>query len=550
MVKSKRFNRTACLTAALLSLCQAQAQTSGDKKVTVMGSIQSDVLIPQEDNKIGTRDYSEWGLTNSYANVSMMSKYVDAGLRMEYLEHPLPGFEDAKGWGLGNIYAKVHTNKFELTAGNFYEQFGSGFILRTYEERTIGIDNSLLGAHIMVKPFRGITLKALSGVQRKYWHYNDALITGGDVELNLDEWINPLRNSGSFLTLGASFVNKHEDMEEKMVDATHRLNMPRNVNAFDVRTRYQRGGFNVLLEYAWKSQDPCFDNDFIYRNGHVEMLSASYSKKGMSFLLQAKRSDNMSFNSTRNEHGTSSTINHLPAFAMDHTYALAAYYPYATHRNGEWAYQAGIGYKFKRKTPLGGKYGTNVKLNFTHIHSIARTPRGTGGIGTDGYGSKFWKWGDETYYQDINVQVEKKISRSFALNLMYMNQIYNKTAVEGEGGMVHSNIYVADGKYRINRKATLRAELQYLNTRDDKGDWVAGLLELSLPPHWMITVSDEYNCGKTDIHYYSGSVTYNIKSHRIQLGYGRTYEGINCSGGVCRYVPASKGVTLSYNYNF
>lgn len=66
----------------------------------------------------------------------------------------------------------------------------------------------------------------------------------------------------------------------------------------------------------------------------------------------------------------------------------------------------------------------------------------------------------------------------------------------------------------------------------------------------MISVSDEYNCGETNIHYYQGSVTFNKNSHRIQLGYGRTREGFNCSGGVCRYVPASRGVTISYNYNF
>ena len=38
----------------------------------------------------------------------------------------------------------------------------------------------------------------------------------------------------------------------------------------------------------------------------------------------------------------------------------------------------------------------------------------------------------------------------FSLNLMYMNQFYNKSVVEGEGGMVHSDIMVADAKYRIN----------------------------------------------------------------------------------------------------
>ncbi len=133
---------------------------------------------------------------------------------------------------------------------------------------------------------------------------------------------------------------------------------------------------------------------------------------------------------------------------------------------------------------------------------------------------------------------------------MYMNQFYNKTVVEGEGGMIHSDIYIAEGKYRFNNKYTLRGELQYLNTAEDQGDWMYGLLELSVLPHWMFTLSDMYNNGDTHIHYYQGYVTFNTGAHRLQVGYGRTRAGYNCSGGVCRWVPASKGVTISYNYNF
>jgi hypothetical protein len=97
---------------------------------------------------------------------------------------------------------------------------------------------------------------------------------------------------------------------------------------------------------------------------------------------------------------------------------------------------------------------------------------------------------------------------------------------------------------------TLRGELQYMTTKQDQGDWAYGLLELSLAPHWMVSVSDMWNCGETNLHYYQGLVTYNIGQHRIQGGYGRTRAGYNCSGGVCRYVPATTGFTLSYNYNF
>ncbi|MBR7065481.1 MAG: hypothetical protein IKI36_02130 [Prevotella sp.] len=529
------------------------AQSGQDDKVTVTGSIQSDVLIPQEDEKIGTEKYDEWGLTNSYADVHLMSKNVDAGARVEFMRFPLPGYErDFKGWGLANIYAKMHMDKLEITLGNFYEQFGSGFILRTYEERSLGIDNSLLGARVMAKPLKGVTVKALSGWQRRYWSYNSALVSGGDLELNLDQWSQAMQDHGTYITLGASVVNKHEREDDIFVDATHKLKMPENVNAFDVRARVQQGNVSVLAEYAQKTQDPSFDNRYIYRKGNVAMLSASYSKRGMSLLLQAKRSDNMSFRSRRSMNGTSSFLNHLPAFTMDHTYALAALYPYATRPGGEWAYQAELGYQFKRKTFLGGKYGTNLKVNFSHVHAIDRNEATDvpDAYNTNGYGSAFWKWGDGMYYQDLNVQIDKRLTKDFKVNLMYMNQFYNKTVVEGEGGMIHSNIFVADGKYRINNRLTLRGELQYLTTGEDEGDWAFALLELSVLPHFMFTVSDMYNCGESGIHYYQGLITFNTGSHRLQAGYGRTRAGYNCSGGVCRYVPASKGFTLSYNYNF
>ena len=545
------------LLCALCTVLTANGQTD-DKKFIVSGNIQSDILIPQDDDKIGTEKTSDDVQTNTYAEVSVMSQHLDAGVRVEYLEHPLPGFEkDFKGWGVPYYYIKGKLKNLEVTAGHFYEQFGSGFILRTYEERSLGIDNSLLGGRILYRPVKGVQLKALSGKQRRYWNHNHAWVSGGDVELNLEQWMAPLQRNDTYLTFGFSFVNKHEKAsdDEIFADATHQLNLPENVNAWDVRAHLTRGPLNVMAEYAQKTQDPSFDNGYIYRKGYVTMLTASYSVNGLSLLAQAKRSDNMSYRSRRSMNGISSMINHLPAFTMEHTYTLAALYPYATHPGGEWAYQAELGYTFKRKTVLGGKYGTSVKVNFSHVHAIDRHEHEPiAGIeslrGSDGYGSSFWKWGNEMYYQDLNVQIEKRISRDFKLNLMYMNQFYNKTVVEGEGGMVHSNIFVAEGKYKFNKKMTLRGEAQYLTTHGDQGDWLFGLLELSVAPHWMITVSDEYNCGETGLHYYTGAVTFNTGAHRVQAGYGRTRSGYNCSGGVCRYVPASKGFTLSYNYNF
>lgn len=552
------------LICSVLCSTQFAAHAQEQKGITLSGSIQSDMLIPQDDEKIGAKKTEDF-LTNTYADLLLQSKHVDAGARIEYLEHPLPGFEnDFKGWGVPNLWVKGRLGNNELTLGTFYEQFGSGFILRTYEERSLGIDNSLLGGRLLLKPTDGVVLKLLSGKQRRYWDWNKALISGADAEVSIDRWIPSMQQSGTVLTIGASWVNKYEKRgegreergERVYVDNTHYIHFPKFVNSWDVRANLNRGAWSVLAEYAQKTADPSFANGYVFKNGSVAMLSGSYSDNGLSVLLQAKRSENMSSKSA-DVLGISSAINHLPAFTQDQTYALAALYPYATQlADGEWAYQAELGYNFKRKTALGGKYGMNVRVNYSYVRGIPHEfadgmERATlSGVTYVNYKSPFFKWGDDTYYQDLNIQLSRRMSRNFRLNLMYMNQRYNKTVVEGEGGIIHSNIFIADGKYQFSKKTTLRGELQYLTTKQDQGDWVFGLFELSLVPHWMITVSDMWNCGETDTHYYQGLVTYNVGGHRVQAGYGRTRAGYNCSGGVCRYVPAQKGFTISYNYNF
>lgn len=524
------------------------AQEQSDK-LRLSGSLQSDILLPEKDKTTGANTADGHFLTNTYLDLKATSRYVETGARLEYLKHPLPGFEnDIKDWGLPHFYVKGRYKNAELTLGSFYEQFGSGFILRTYEERSLGIDNSLQGARLSYRPWDGVAVKILTGRQRRYWNHNDSWLTGGDIEWNIDEWLKGLQKHETYAMIGFSYINKYEKEEVVMTDPTHRLHLPRYVNAFDVRMRVQHRSLNVLAEMAMKTQDPSNDNGYIYRNGYVAMLSGSYSKRGMSLLLQAKRSTNMTFRSSRGMEGTSSFINHLPAFTVEHTYTLPALYPYATRPDGEWAYQAAGAYTFPKGSMLGGKYGTMVKMNFSHVHSISKSE--DGGRGTDGYGSSFWRWGASTYYQDIDVQVEKRLGKDTKLNLMYMNQRYNQTVIEGHGGMLNSHIFVADVKQKLARKTTLRVEGQYLFSKDGDKDWAFALAELSLAPHWMFTLSDLYNLGNTHVHYYQGFVTYNGGAHRLQLGYGRTRAGYNCSGGVCRYIPATKGLTLSYNYNF
>lgn len=561
-MKPKQRLTSLLIAAAMSAPAVSHAFTiGGDNGVALHGSVQADVLFPQEDETINTGKYDKDILFNTYADLNMISRYVDAGVRLEFMKWPLPGYEpDFAGWGVPNIYVKGRYKGFELTAGDFYEQFGSGFILRTYQERALGIDNSIRGGRLKINALRGFNFTLLGGLQRRYWDWKkQSQVYGGDMEINFSELSKSLSDRGIGWTFGASYVLKHENDEDKAISGTdYRLNLPKSVGAFDLRTNFRKGNFGVLGEFAWKGQDPSEDNGYTYGKGTAVMLSGSYSRSGMSVLLQAKRSENMALRSQRSMSGTSAFLNNMPAFAYQHTYSLPALYPYATQAApGEWAFQGSFAYTFKRKTPLGGKYGTKVKINASYIRGLDRKAPapllGNTIMGTDGYSSSFFKMGGE-YYHDFNIQIEKKLSRSYNLSFMYMNQMANNDVLKisevDNTHKIRTNIFVLDGKWSIDRRYTLRTELQYLTTRQDQKDWVYGLVELSVAPYLMFTLSDMWNCGDTGTHYYMGGITGNYRSNRLMLSYGRTREGFNCSGGVCRKVPSTHGFQIAYTYNF
>lgn len=541
-------------------------------KIRLTGTLQTEFLIPVDDDGLGilhdNRDiYEADVLNNTYFDLTLNAPYLSIGARFEWAKWPLPGYEDKfDGWGVPYIWATARYKWASLTVGDYYEQFGSGLILRTYEERSLGIDNALRGGRLKLAPTNGLVFTALAGKQRYYWEHNSSWIWGADVEWNLAESFRRAFGSDYGVTLGFSYVGKHEkETTVKSIDQLHRLNLPENTAAFDARVRVKLHDFSVLLEGATKNNDPSVDNNFTYRRGTAMLASLTYSSRGFSALLQAKRSDAMSWRSDRALTGISGFINNLPPFTMTQTYALAAMYPYATQADGEWAYQAEFRYLCKRGTLLGGKYGTSVRLSGSLINALDRPwPQGVSHEptsyepGTDGLGAPFWKAGSLNY-ADVNLEINKKLTRSFSLTLFYMFQKFNQAVVWGHGtngDMVNSNIFIVESQWKIKRSTQLRFEAQYLHTKQDLGDWIAATLELSLAPHWMFTVTDMQNFndnpafGPTKKNYYSFGVTYTYLRNRFYVAYGRTREGYNCSGGICRYVPASKGFTVTYNYTF
>lgn len=522
----------------------------------VTGNMQLDGQISRADSVIGARDVQEKLLMNARADILYTNGNFSAGLRFEAYHNPLLGFNNMyKGEGIANYFVSYQGDIISITAGNFYEQFGSGMILRAYEDRYLGIDNSLRGLNVTLRPFNGITIKALAGKQRYFWDYSNGIVRGIDGEVNLNSLITSMAESKLRATFGAGFVSKYEEYQTLYADESHIYNLPLNVGAGAVRMDLSFGNWGLQTEYARKGQDPSIMNDFIYREGEALMVNATYSQKGFSANIQAKRVDNMCFKSKRMETGEMLYINYIPAITKQHTYAFLSMYPYATQTTGEMGLQGDVMYKIKKETLLGGKYGTDIHLNAAVITAIDTTQ--VPGVGI-GYQSDWFKTGD-LYYADASIEIAKKLSKSTKLTCTYGYQIFNPIVEGHKGDLHHNHIVVADLTWKMNKKNVMRFEAEWMGSDskynhdvDDKrcGDWIMGLVEYNFTSAWFVSVSDQYAYRDGIGNYYNVSVGYNHGATRIQLGYGKQREGLLCIGGVCRQVPASNGLTFSLTTSF
>lgn len=519
------------------------------------GNFQTDFQYYTEDTIIGATVPNEKIGLNSYANFNYTKGNFSAGLRYEGYMPPLEGYEPRyKGVGIPYKYIQYNADQIDVTVGSFYEQYGNGLVLRTYEEKNLGYDNAFEGIKVKFNPFKGVYFKGLVAKQRTFWDIGEGIIRGLDGEISFNEAITKFNESKTMVLLGGSVVSKYQ----KDFDPIYKL--PENVAAFASRLNISRGKFNFSGEYAYKVNDPSEDNKQIYKPGEALLINATFSQKGLGILFSAKRVDNMSFRSDRDATLANLSINYIPDITKAHAYSLAAMYPYATQLNGEMGLQAEINYKFKKESTLGGKYGTGLSINFSTVNIIDKKAINDtieiGQSGTLGYKSDFFSIGDEMFYQDLNIELNKKFSKKFSGVLIYQNLIYNNDVIHGAGdwhGKIFANIFIADATYKFATKKAIRFETQGLFTEDQYGNWAFGLIELSVP-NWFFTVLDQYNYGNPEgylqVHYPKVAIGYTKGTNSIQIGYGKQRQGVMCIGGVCREVPASNGLTLTITSSF
>jgi hypothetical protein len=545
-----------------------------DELGSVHGNFQIDAANYERDTIINADPGSEVFRYNAFGNINYQKGGFTAGVRYESYNPPLLGYLPGyKGSGVPYRFARYTHKDIDITVGNFYEQFGSGISLRAYENRGLLYDNALDGMRVIFTPKKGIILKGLVGKQRTYFSLSPGVVRGFDGEINLmDVFDSILGKSKTKIILGGSFVSKFQQ------DQNPTLVLPENVGNSAGRVTIIRGGFNFNAEYAYKINDPSYQNKYSYKAGHAIIASASYGMDGFSLMFSGKMLDNMSFRSDRDAQNTIDMINYHPDFSKFHTYSLMAYYPYATQPNGEVGGTGELQYKFKKGSVLGGKYGMDITINgsaYYGIDTIGIAPIADT-LNNFKYSTNYGGVGEE-YYHDFNIEITKKLSKKLKFTVMYANQFLNQSIVQfntpdkEEHPDITSHIGVLDVIWRYKTGSAIRFETQGFfgsydykerkyddngekNITNNTGSWGSALIEWTPNTHWSITIADQYNYNNPVIskrvHYYFGMIGYTNGPTRVSVSYGRQRQGIFCAGGVCRFVPASSGLSISISSSF
>lgn len=522
---------------AILLICTSILATtvlSAQETGYLTGSFETNnhFYVADEANRFDP--YDELFGSNNYLKLDYYKGNFSAGMQVEGYMPSIIGYPDELSKAaISNLYVNWKDGDFQITAGTFYDQFGSGLLFRSWEDRLLGLNNTIAGARFQYNFENKVAFKAFWGMPRLGMEFSDTQLRGADVSVSLSDIIG-LDNV--LLSVEGSALNKYSQINIYQEEAGGKA----NTFGWSGRLNFDYDGFFFKGEYV-DTGDKLVS--MTPKRGNAQLVEMGYNGRGLGVTLTGRRLEWMGQNILSSSTSSANLISYVPAMCTQYTYMLTTlnpYYPQVgdestfSFNSGEIGGQLDAFYNFRRGTVLGGKRGMKVHANFSTYYTLANE---------GGYAP------GNLLFRDLSFDIEKQWTKEFKMVLLYSMQEYNPSHGQNKTTWL-SNIVVADLLYKWTSKFSTRMELQYLKTYEDQKDWMAALLEVNFAPHWSVWGSDMYNHGDTKVHYYNAGVSYTKGRTRLALGYGRYKAGYICSGGVCRQIPAYTGANFTLTTSF
>ena len=218
----------------------------GQKYGQLAGSFESNSQLYIDDEKIGGFNEENKFRSNNYLKFDYYFKKFTAEVKFEsYAPRALLNYSPNlnKTLGVATYAIKYKLKKLDFTLGNFYDQFGSGLIFRSWEDRQLGLDNSIRGFRIKYHP-ESLNITAFYGKQRVGFIQSNGELFGLNSEYDL------LSNSNKYFTLGFSYIGR----KQKLAPSTD-SDLDEITNMYSGRINFSNQNFYSSIEYVYKGND-------------------------------------------------------------------------------------------------------------------------------------------------------------------------------------------------------------------------------------------------------------------------------------------------------
>ena len=509
---------------------------------TLSGDLQANVNFFNRDPSIGADtlpvydNYLSGG--ESWLSLRYNTRGFTAFVRLDAFHNSNlfdPSGAPIRGFGVGAFSLHKEVGELDFTGGYIYDQIGSGILFRAYEDRGLLIDNALVGLRVRYQPSDKLVVKGFTGQQKFLFTRYQPVIKALNIEGNFS-----LLNEKAYTVPGIGALNRTLDNDSwnatySALSSQTDVFYPRyNTYAFSAYNTLTAGDITWFAEGAYKTHEAIYQGSrYIDAAGSVLYSTLGYARQGFAINLNAKRTENFEMRTSAQEQINRGLLNWQPVIARLRPQRLISRYTPASLNLSELA--------------LGGDIlvtdgeDRDLTLNYTHINTLD--------------GTKLYR---EAYAEFEYRSAENWIFQVGAQYLEYNQRVYQVNPAAAP--MFFGKTGFTEITRRFSDKKSLRCELQYMHSKQDFGSWAFALLEYNIISgvnRWSFALSDMYLIDPSEFsrikekkHFYNVFLAYTKGPHRFTAQYVKQVEGINCTGGVCRYEPAFSGAKFGITSSF
>lgn len=326
----------------LASLLICGVTLSAQEKGYLTGSLESNDYSYVNDEKSGALAGDDKFGSNNYLKLDYYNGKFTAGMQIEgYLPGSVGYPSELTGINLSNIYATWMDEDFSVTAGTFYEQFGSGLLFRSWEERALGLNNAVTGARFTYNYKDVVAFKAMWGLPRfgmgvftnntsraNTITNTETQVRGADLSFALS---NLLNWDNTYLAVEGSVLNRYEPISSDLIDEGGKPNSL----GYSGRVNFESNGFFAKAEYVsagkkyFQNPDMNAENWYLQKNGNAQLLEFGYNGRGLGLTVTGRRLEWMNSQIISGNVSTSNLMNYVPAMCTQYTYMLTTFHPYS-----------------------------------------------------------------------------------------------------------------------------------------------------------------------------------------------------------------------------